>query len=103
MRLIDTSVLTVTAPHSKRTWTGGNNSERRHRFRQVLQREDSVDPDSVIMTPKVSASRGLTNTLTFPVGNLAPEGSVIKSTAIDPAVVEADGVYRKRRSGQGFS
>jgi xylonate dehydratase len=26
-----------------------------------------------------------------PVGNLAPEGSVIKATAIDPAVVDADG------------
>ena len=32
--------------------------------------------------------------MTFPTGNLAPEGSVIKSTAIDPAVVDADGVYR---------
>ena len=29
------------------------------------------------------------------MGNLAPEGSVIKSTAIDPSVVDADGVYRK--------
>ena len=33
--------------------------------------------------------------MTFPRGNLAPEGSVIKSTAIDPSVVDADGVYRK--------
>src|SRR6185503_2564849 len=38
---------------------------------------------------------GLTSTVTFPLGNLAPEGSVIKSTAIDPSVVDADGVYRK--------
>jgi xylonate dehydratase len=29
------------------------------------------------------------------VGNLAPEGSVINSTSIDPSVVDADGVYRK--------
>jgi dihydroxyacid dehydratase/phosphogluconate dehydratase len=28
------------------------------------------------------------------MGNLAPEGSVIKSTAIDPTVVDPDGVYR---------
>jgi dihydroxyacid dehydratase/phosphogluconate dehydratase len=28
-------------------------------------------------------------------GNLAPEGAVVKSTAIDPSVVDADGVYRK--------
>ncbi|MCI0791439.1 MAG: dihydroxy-acid dehydratase, partial [Chloroflexi bacterium] len=27
--------------------------------------------------------------------NIAPEGSVIKSTAIDPSVVDDDGVYRK--------
>jgi dihydroxyacid dehydratase/phosphogluconate dehydratase len=30
----------------------------------------------------------------FPVGNIAPEGSVIKATAIDPSVVDDDGVYR---------
>ncbi len=29
------------------------------------------------------------------MGNIAPEGSVIKSTAIDPSVVDDDGVYRK--------
>ena len=39
-------------------------------------------------------ARGLTSTVTFPSGNLAPEGSVIKSTAIDPSVVDEDGVYR---------
>src|SRR5205814_2977511 len=38
---------------------------------------------------------GLTSTVTCPRGNLAPEGAVIKSTAIDPSVVDADGVYRK--------
>jgi dihydroxyacid dehydratase/phosphogluconate dehydratase len=30
----------------------------------------------------------------FPQGNLAPEGAVVKSTAIDPSVLEADGAYR---------
>jgi dihydroxyacid dehydratase/phosphogluconate dehydratase len=38
----------------------------------------------------------------FPRGNLAPEGSVIKSTAIDPAVVDADGVYRKTSPARVF-
>src|SRR5437899_3060325 len=38
---------------------------------------------------------GSASTSAFPRGNLAPEGSVIKSTAIDPGVVDADGVYRK--------
>src|SRR5439155_4975553 len=63
--------------------------------RQVLADRDGVDPDDVIMSPERARSRGLTSTVTFPRGNLAPEGSVIKSTAIDPGVVDADGVYRK--------
>ena len=36
----------------------------------------------------------MTSTVTFPKGNIAPEGSVIKSTAIDPEVIDKDGVYR---------
>jgi putative YjhG/YagF family dehydratase len=70
-------------------------SERRHRLRDVLATKDGVDPEDVIMSPERARSRGLTSTVTFPRGNLAPEGAVIKSTAIDPSVVDADGVYRK--------
>ena len=51
-------------------------------------------PDDVIMNPETAQERGLTSTLAFPRGNLAPEGSVIKSTAIDSSVVDPDGVYR---------
>ena len=47
------------------------------------------------MSPKRATEQGLTSTVTFPRGNLAPIGSVIESTAIDPSVVDADGVYRK--------
>jgi dihydroxyacid dehydratase/phosphogluconate dehydratase len=36
------------------------------------------------------------------MGNLAPGGSVIKSTAIDPSVVDADGVYRKTGPARVF-
>ena len=70
-------------------------SERRKRLRERLFEQDGVDPDDVIMSPALARERGLTSTVTFPRGNLAPEGSVIKSTAIDPTVVDADGVYRK--------
>jgi len=70
-------------------------SERRQRLRERLISEDGVDPDDVIMSPQRARARGLTSTVTFPVGNLAPAGSVIKSTAIDPSVVDPDGVYRK--------
>ena len=70
-------------------------SERRQRLRELLQQRDGVDPDTVIMSPPAAKQRGLTSTVTFPRGNICPEGSVIKSTAIDPSVVDADGVYRK--------
>ena len=70
-------------------------SERRQRVRALLQEMDNVDPDLVIMNPRKARDRGLTSTVTFPLGNLAPEGSVIKSTSIDKSVVDQDGVYRK--------
>jgi putative YjhG/YagF family dehydratase len=70
-------------------------SARRRRLRERLHAADGVDPDDVILPPARARARGLTSTVTFPLGNLAPEGSVVKSTAIDRSVVDADGVYRK--------
>jgi putative YjhG/YagF family dehydratase len=77
-------------------------SERRTRLRELLRTRDRVDPDTVIMSPDAARKRGLTSTVTFPRGNLAPEGCVIKSTAIDPSVVDADGVYRKTGPARVF-
>lgn len=68
--------------------------ERRARFRARLRELDGIDADDVILSPDSARSRGLTSTICFPHGNLAPEGSVVKSTSIDPSVVDADGVYR---------
>jgi dihydroxyacid dehydratase/phosphogluconate dehydratase len=70
-------------------------SERRRRLRAHLLASDGIDPDEVIMAPAQARQRGLTSTVTFPRGNLAPEGSVVKSTAIDRSVLDADGVYHK--------
>jgi len=70
-------------------------STRRTQLREYLWATDGVDPDDVIMDPATAKTKGLTSTVTFPLGNLAPEGSVIKSTAIDPEVVDDDGIYRK--------
>ncbi len=70
-------------------------SERRKWLRERLFLQDGVDPDDVIMSSTTARERGLTSTVTFPRGNLAPEGSVVKSTSIDPSVVNSDGVYRK--------
>ena len=36
----------------------------------------------------------MSSTVCFPEGNIAPGGCVIKSTAIDPAALDEDGVYR---------
>jgi len=70
-------------------------SERRERLRATLKSRDGIDPDDVIMSPDRAKAKGLTSTVCFPRGNLCPEGSVIKSTAIDASVVGDDGVYRK--------
>ncbi|HSM56176.1 MAG TPA: YjhG/YagF family D-xylonate dehydratase [Candidatus Sulfomarinibacteraceae bacterium] len=78
-------------------------SERRRRLRQRLVDQDGVDPDDVIMDPDTARSRGLTSTVCFPTGNLAPQGSVVKSTAIDPSLVDGDGVYRKTGPARVFS
>lgn len=79
------------------------NSERRQKLRERLQELDDVDPDEVIMSPTKAGARGLTSTVTFLTGNLAPQGAVIKSTAIDPSVVDADGVYRKTGPARVFT
>jgi putative YjhG/YagF family dehydratase len=68
-------------------------SERRSRLRAKLTALDGIDPDDVIMAPARAHARGLTSTITFLRGNLAPEGALVKSTAIAPEVIGADGVY----------
>ena len=94
--LIDTGVKTVTGEKLDACLDWWQDSRRRHELRATLRKLDGIDPDDVIMSPDRAKSNGLTSTVCFPAGNLAPEGSVIKSTAIDPSVVDTDGVYRKR-------
>lgn len=77
-------------------------STRRVDLRKQLARYDRIDADDVIMSPKTSAARGLTPTVCFPQGNLAPDGCVIKSTAIDPSVLDADGIYRLKGPAKVF-
>jgi putative YjhG/YagF family dehydratase len=92
--LLNTSVLTadgITLGDRLDAWEC---SERRRVLRSRLADRESVNPDDVILSPDAAKQRGMTSTVCFPHGNLAPEGSVIKSTAIDPSVVGADGVYR---------
>ena len=78
-------------------------SERRARFRAILREQDGVDPDDVILSSDAARARGVTSTVTFPRGNLAPEGSVVKSTAIDPSVLDAEGVLRREGPARVFT
>lgn len=100
--LLDTSVLTVSGETLDAMLDWWEASERRQRFREILREKDDVNPDDVILEPEKARAAGLTSTVTFPRGNLAPEGSVIKSTAIDPSVVDADGICRKEGPARVF-
>ena len=101
--LLDMDVLTASGCTLGDVLDWWQGSERRRALREQLRERDGVDPDDVIMPPRQAAERGLTATVCFPRGNLAPEGSVIKSTAIDPRVVDADGVYRKTGPARVFT
>lgn len=94
MGLLHLDCLTAsgkTLGENLKEWEAG---ERRRRLRERLFEADGIDPDDVILSPARAKEKGLTSTVTFPRGNLAPDGAVIKSTAIDDSVVDADGVYR---------
>ena len=93
--LLDLDVVTVSGQSLGEMLNWWETSDRRRRLRKLLYEKDGVDPDEVIMNPERARKCGLTSTVTLPQGNLAPEGSVVKSTAIDPTLLDSDGVYRK--------
>ena len=101
--LLDTSVRTVTGDSLGASLDWWQDSERRRTLRTRLKELDGIDADDVIMSPDAARLRGLTATVCFPVGNLAPEGAVIKSTAIDPSLIGADGVFRHRGPARVFT
>jgi putative YjhG/YagF family dehydratase len=101
--LLHTDVLTVTGTALGENLDAWQKSERRRRFRKLLQELDGISADDVIFPPDRARERGLTGTLVFPRGNLAPEGSVVKATAIDPSVVDTDGIYRKEGPARVFA
>jgi putative YjhG/YagF family dehydratase len=100
--VLDTSVLTATGETLAAVLDWWEKSARRQQFRQMLTACDGVAPEDVVMSPRQAAERGLTSTVTFPRGNLAPEGSVIKSTAIDPSVLDAHGNFHQEGPARVF-
>jgi len=92
--LLDCGVRTVTGETLEENLNWWEQSERRRVLKEKLRELDSVDADDVILSPDTARERGLTPTICFPVGNLAPEGSVIKSTAIDASLIDENNTYR---------
>ena len=101
--LLNTDVLTVTGDKLDTVLDWWEDSDRRRFAHERLRSSDGIDPDDVIMSPDKARARGLSSTVVFPVGNIAPEGSVIKATAIDPSVVGDDEVYRHRGAARIFT
>jgi len=91
---LDEKVKTVSGDTLGACLDWWRDSPRRAELRRVLKQRDGIDPEDVIMSPDRARSRGLTSAVCFPIGNLAPEGSVVKSTSIDPSLVGEDNVYR---------
>ncbi len=87
---LDLDCLTVSGKTLGENLEWWERSERRKYMRELLRSQDCVDPNEVIMEPKVAVSRGLTSTVIFPTGNIAPDGSVVKSTAIDASLCPGD-------------
>ena len=103
LNLIDASQRSVTGRTIDEELNDWEQSERRQRFREILKEQDGVDPNDVILSPERARDRGLTSTVMFPSGNLAPEGAVIKSTAIDPSLVDENGVYAHEGPAKVFT
>src|SRR5216110_2164102 len=105
-RLVDAllhgDVLTATGDTLDAALDWWQASERRRAARARLTAAAAVAPDDVIMGPDAARRAGLASTVVFPVGNLAPEGAVIKATALDPSVVGDDQVYRHLGAARVF-
>jgi len=100
--LLNTKVRTVSGETLDACLDWWESSKRRQRLKEQLASRDGIDAANVIMDPDRARAVGLLPTVCFPVGNLAPDGSVVKSTSIDPSVVDADNVYRKRGTARVF-
>lgn len=103
MRLLHTDVLTVSGEILDTVLDWWQDSTRRAAVRKRLASAGEMDPDHVIMDADRARHAGLSSTVVFPTGNIAPQGAVIKATAIDPSVVDVDNVYRHRGPTRVFT
>ena len=103
MGLLKEGAMTVTGRSLAENLDWWQGSERRRLFRDKLRELDGVDPDDVIMDADRARAKGLTSTVCFPIGNITPEGSIVKSTAIDPSMLDAEGMYRHTGPAKVFT
>jgi xylonate dehydratase len=101
--LLDLSVRTAAGASLGDVLGWWEGSERRRALRARLREADGVDPDDVILSPEQARARGLTSTVSFIGGNLAPRGAIVKSTAIDRSMIGSDGVYRHTGPARVFT
>jgi putative YjhG/YagF family dehydratase len=92
--LLDGTAMTVAGSTLAEVLGWWESSPRREAVRRRLRQTEGVDPDDVILSPRRAQEAGLPSTVCFPRGNLAPGGSITKSTAIDGRLLDAGGVYR---------
>jgi putative YjhG/YagF family dehydratase len=93
--VLHTDCLTISGKTVGEVLAWWEKSDRRVCVRQQLREADGVDPNDVIHSPCRAAECGLAATVTFPRGNVAPDGSVVKSTAIDRSLLDSNGIYHK--------
>jgi putative YjhG/YagF family dehydratase len=103
MGLLNLDVLTVTGAPLGAVLDWWESSDRRRCARERLRQADGVDAADVIMGPDAARRAGLARTLVFPAGNIAPEGAVVKATAIDPSVVGGGDIFRHRGPARIFT
>jgi putative YjhG/YagF family dehydratase len=92
--LLNTDVITTTGESLDDSLNWWESSDRRKSAQAHLKKMDNIEFQDVIMDPDSAIKKGLTSTVVFPIGNIAPQGSVMKATSIDPSVIDENKVYK---------
>jgi len=101
--LIDGGALTALGTSLDAVLDEWEGSARREAMRARLREADGVDADDVIVPTAIAKERGLTGTISYIKGNLAPGGAIVKSTAIAQTAFGADGVFRMTGPARVFT
>lgn len=92
--ILNTNVITATGESLDDSLNWWESSDRRKSAQAHLKKMDNIEFQDVIMDPDSAIKKGLTSTVVFPIGNIAPQGSVMKATSIDPSVIDENKVYK---------